>query len=249
MIILKIEADLHTHTIASGHAYSTVEELAKSASQRGLKLFAVTDHGIALPGGPHLYHFTNMGVLPEKIHGVRVLKGVEANILGNGNIDMGRRLLHKLDFVAAGLHSNTGHNFKNMKEYTDAIINVMKNPFVNMITHPVNRYFPTNLERVVLAAKKYGIILELNAGSYCRRKNSSRGVKEMSIKLAQLAQKHHVYLSLNSDAHYHDLIGDVSALDFVLNETQIDEEIIINSSAERILSFLDYQKEEKKSAV
>src|SRR5512146_3220126 len=56
-VMLKIVADMHTHTIASGHAYSTVNELAHAAAAKGLAAMAITDHGPALPGGPHLYHF------------------------------------------------------------------------------------------------------------------------------------------------------------------------------------------------
>ena len=71
---MKIEADLHTHSVASGHAYSTISELALAAAERGLKMIAITDHGPAIPGGPHLYHFSNLKVLPEYLHGVRLLK-------------------------------------------------------------------------------------------------------------------------------------------------------------------------------
>ena len=49
-------ADLHIHSIASGHAYSTVNENAKAAADRGLQLIALTDHGPKMPGGPHLYY-------------------------------------------------------------------------------------------------------------------------------------------------------------------------------------------------
>ena len=74
-------ADMHTHTIASGHAYSTVNELAEAASLKGLQAIALTDHGPRLPGGPHLYHFAAMRFIPKEIAGVRIFLGAEANIL------------------------------------------------------------------------------------------------------------------------------------------------------------------------
>src|SRR5512143_2863595 len=104
---MEIIADMHTHTVASGHAYSTVNELARAARDRGLKALALTDHGPALPGGPHLYHFGAMRFIPPWIDGVRILRGVEANIIGpDGTLDMPDSYLDKLEFVMAGLHDS-----------------------------------------------------------------------------------------------------------------------------------------------
>ena len=82
------EADLHVHTVASGHAYSTIGEIAVEAGRKGLRLVGMTDHGPALPGGPHPYHFAALRFVPETLHGVRILRGVEANILGPGQLDL-----------------------------------------------------------------------------------------------------------------------------------------------------------------
>ena len=79
---MKLVADLHTHTVASGHAYCSVNEMAQAAADVGLEMIAITDHGPNMPGGPHLYHFGNIHVVPSVIAGARVLKGVEANIAG-----------------------------------------------------------------------------------------------------------------------------------------------------------------------
>jgi putative hydrolase len=71
---MEIIADMHTHTVASGHAYSTVNELAQAARAKGLKALAITDHGPTLPGGPHLYHFGAMRFIPTLIDGVRIFR-------------------------------------------------------------------------------------------------------------------------------------------------------------------------------
>lgn len=86
-----IEADLHCHSIASTHAYSTVKELAESAFENGLKLFALTDHAPEMEDAPHIWHFNNLAVLPRIIKNVIVLKGVEANLK---NIDGETIYLH-----------------------------------------------------------------------------------------------------------------------------------------------------------
>ena len=104
---MKIEVDTHTHTVASGHAYSTVYELAMGARKRRLKGFVLTDHGPALPGGTHPYHFSNMRILPERIRGVRFSRGVEANILDlEGTLDLGDDYLVQLHFAYAGLQAH-----------------------------------------------------------------------------------------------------------------------------------------------
>ena len=72
--MIRLEADLHVHTVASGHAYSTVEEITREAARRGLTLVGITDHGPGLPGGAHQYHFWNLRILPEVLNGVRILK-------------------------------------------------------------------------------------------------------------------------------------------------------------------------------
>ena len=72
---MKSILDMHTHTIASGHAYSTVIEMAKEASKRELKYLGITDHGPEMPGGPHIFHIGNQRVYPETIYGVKILKG------------------------------------------------------------------------------------------------------------------------------------------------------------------------------
>ena len=102
---MKIRADLHTHTVASGHAYSTVEEIARAARKKGLKIVAITDHGPKMPDGPHNYYFYNLRALPEKMHGVRILKGVEANIISkNGQLDIDTALLASYEVVIASVH-------------------------------------------------------------------------------------------------------------------------------------------------
>ncbi|MEJ2202017.1 MAG: PHP domain-containing protein [Desulfuromonadaceae bacterium] len=89
------EADLHIHTVGSGHAYSTIAEIAQEAARKGLKMVAMTDHGPALPGGPHAYHFAALRFVPEYLHGVRVLRGIEANIIGIGQLDLDAALLDR----------------------------------------------------------------------------------------------------------------------------------------------------------
>lgn len=236
---MKIEVDLHTHTINSGHAYSTIDEMARTASSRGIKALAVTEHGPNMPDGPYIYYFNNLSILPKKLYGVNILKGVEANILEQGNLDLPEKVLKSLDFVAAGVHYNTGHNLKNKEELTEAVIEAMKNPLVNMITHPVNKYYPLNFKKIVKGAKKYNVILEVNASSYNPKKLNSRGDIEKTLTLCKLAKRYRVLLSLNSDAHFRNEVGDISNLENIIEKAKLRKSDVINTSKERVLNYLD----------
>jgi putative hydrolase len=242
-----IKADLHTHTVNSGHGYSTVDELARTASSKDIELIAITEHGPNLPGGPHRYFFSNMSILPEEMYGVKILKGIEANIGDNGKLDLNDSDLKSLDFVAAGLHYNTGHNLNNKKEYTKATIEAIKNPLVDMITHPASIYYPLNLEKIVKTASMHNVILEVNASSFHPNKKGARGNKKLTTKLYKLAKKYDVLLSINSDAHFHTQVGQVHHLFDIIKKAGITDKNLLNTSVEKIETFLDNNRLRKIS--
>ena len=157
---MKILADLHVHSIASGHAYSTVDEIIRAAADAGLEMVALTDHGPAMPGGPHEYYFGNLRILPHRLYGVEILQGVEANIMDEkGSLDLRDVYLNRLDIILAGFHSvcikpgSREHN-------TAAMINALQNPHVDIIVHPGNPEYPIDVEQVVRHAKHAGKALE-----------------------------------------------------------------------------------------
>jgi putative hydrolase len=73
--------DLHTHTIASGHAYSTLKENLEEAIRQGLKVLGTSEHAPMMPGTAPLMYFMNFKVIPREISGVQLYNGIEANIL------------------------------------------------------------------------------------------------------------------------------------------------------------------------
>ena len=78
---MKIIADTHSHTLASGHAYSTIKEMAAAAKARGLKALALTEHAPEMPGTCGLFYFQNLDVVPRECDGIRLLMGAEVNIM------------------------------------------------------------------------------------------------------------------------------------------------------------------------
>ena len=237
---MKIIADLHTHTLASGHAYSTVNELALAAAQAGLQALALTDHGPALPGGPHRYHFCAMRFIPRSIAGVRIFRGVEANILDqNGTLDLDQPVLEELDFVMAGLHEHCGFNDNDSSSdiglNTKALLAVMDNPRVKCISHPGNPLFPLDYEKVVKRALETGTALEINNSSLSL---SRKGSCDNCSKIASLCAEFGAPIMIGSDAHISQGVGVFEDALKIVTEAGIAEKQVINASMERLLSFL-----------
>ena len=85
----KILIDAHTHTVASGHAYSSLQEMAKAAADKGLEVLGITEHGPSVPGTCPTLYFKNMFVVPRQMYGIRLLMGCEINILDTkGGLDL-----------------------------------------------------------------------------------------------------------------------------------------------------------------
>ena len=86
--------DLHTHTLASGHAYSTLKENLEEAKKMGLKVLGTSEHARMMPGTAPLIYFQNFKVIPKEVDGVRLVNGIEANIFDeHGSIDVEEPIL------------------------------------------------------------------------------------------------------------------------------------------------------------
>lgn len=234
---MRIIADMHTHTIASGHAYSTVNELVHAAAGKGLAALAITDHGPALPGGPHLYHFAAMRFIPQVIEGVRIIHGVEANILDvQGRLDLPEEYQVKLDFVMAGLHEGCGFDDQGETRNTEAVVSAMHNPRVKAISHPGNPLFPLEFDVVVKAAQATGTALEINNSSL---HVSRQGSRPNCQRLARLIASTGCPVIVGSDAHIAQGVGCFSEAVALLQAAGVAERQIVNANMKRLLTFLD----------
>lgn len=224
---MKALMDLHTHTISSGHAYSTLKENIEEAREKGLKVLGVSDHAISMPGTAHEYYFNNLKVIRDEIMGVRVLKGIEANIMDfEGRIDVQEELALELDYVIASMHPpciTPG----TMEENTNALIKVMDNPYVKIIGHPDDSRFPLDYERVVLAAKEKNMVFEMNNTSISPR-SFRKNARENQTTLLNLCKKHGVKIIMGSDAHIYYDVGEFSSCYELLKEIDFSEELVLN---------------------
>lgn len=240
---MQIEADLHVHTVASGHAYSTVEEITKAAAQRGLKMVAITDHGPCLPGGAHRYHFWNLRVMPRELNGVQILRGIEANVTNSsGELDLEYDYLEHLDIVLAGFHPHCGYDSGTVAQNTQALINAMDNPLIDVIVHPGNTKFLIEPLPLVEAAAEKGIALEINNSSFLptSSRDSAYGI---DLKVAEYAREKGVPVVLSSDAHIYTQVGVLDNSVELAQKAGIKSEQVLNTSVQKILDYLARRRE------
>lgn len=235
---IKLLADLHVHTVASGHAFSTVAESARAAKEKGIELIAITDHGPALPGGAHPYHFWNLRILPQEINGVRLLTGIEANIIDPfGGLDIDDETLQRLDIVLATFHVNCGYDDLGVVKNTQAMSLAMANPNVDVVAHPGNPAFKVDAKEIASVAKEFNVAIEINNSSLLET-TSRFGSFENCFKLAKEAKGVGCKVVISSDSHIATNIGNFNdAIDMAI-KAGFTQEDLINSTADRVLDFL-----------
>ena len=189
-----------------------------------------------MPGTAHEFYFHNMRVIKDEIMGVRILKGIEANIIDfNGNLDVTKEISDKLDYMIASLHSpciKPG----NEEENTKAVINAMKHEKVKIIGHPDDNRFLLNYEKIVQAAKENNILLEVNNSSLSPV-SFRQNAKENYIKMLKLCKENNVKIIFGSDAHICYDVGEFSNCISLIEEVNFPKELIINYS-ENILEYI-----------
>ncbi len=235
---MKALIDLHNHTVASGHAYSTMEELISRAVKKGIKVLGISDHAPALPGSANIFHFGNLFVVPREIDGIILLKGVEANIMDfEGNIDVPVRISKRLDYVIASLHPpciDPGTK----EENTNAILQVMKGPHVKIIGHPDDSRFPMDYDAIVQASKLYNVALEINNASL-RPDSYRQGGHKNAKTILNLCKKYKVKVIFGSDSHVSYDIANFSNCIRIAEEVNFPKKLIINYSEDAVNELLE----------
>ncbi len=235
---MNIIADLHTHTLVSHHAYSTLAELIDEAKKKNLYAIATTDHGPGLDDGAHRLHFKCLTKLPEIIDGVRVLHGAELNIMDYaGSVDLGDAILSKLHFVIASYHHEVVRS-GTVEEHTNGWLGAIRNPYVDCMGHCGNPSYSFDYEKVILECAKLDKIVEINASSDEARPGSFANCKI----IAELCKKNSVHIAVNTDSHSKWTIGDFSPALELLQEVDFPKELVINSSIENLEKFFERKR-------
>lgn len=229
-------ADVHMHSILSGHAFGTVRELAYEAAQRGMKLIGVTEHGPGIPGTCDPILFRNIIDAPRMLYGVEMLYGSEVNVLNGGKLDLDRRHLDCLDYAVAGIHGLCYEN-EDVVGNTDNVIRCMMDPKVRFISHPDADTYPLDYKALVEGAKEYNVALELNNSSL--RKPALRpGCLGNYAKMLPLCMEYGVNIIVNTDSHDPSQVGDFTLAYALLEKLRMDESLILNHDLEKLKQFL-----------
>lgn len=230
--------DVHTHTLASGHAYSTIQEMAREAADRGLQILGITEHAPGIPGTCDPIYFRNLHVVPRRMYGVRLLLGAELNILDTkGTLDLDENHYRKLDIRIAGVHALCWQG-GTREENTAGVEAAIRNPWTHIISHPGDGTADLLFEPLVLAAKETHTLLEINNSSLnpARHKEAARA---NNLELLRLCKHYQVPIILGSDAH---VSFDIACYDFILPllaETDFPAPLIMNDKPEAFLSYLN----------
>lgn len=234
----KVLLDVHTHTVASGHAYSSMQEMVHAAADKGLEILGITEHGPSIPGTCNPIYFSNMHVVPRTMYGVRLMLGCEINILDTqGHLDLDERHLCMLDLRIAGIHSICWKG-GTRQENTQGMIAAMRNPFVQIISHPGDGTADLDFKPIVQTAKETHTLLEINNHSLSPHRDKVMA-RPNNVELLRLCKRYGVPVILGSDAHISFQIADYERLYPLIEETAFPDELIMNYDTRR---FLDYLK-------
>ncbi|MDF2152632.1 phosphatase [Vibrio sp. CAU 1672] len=234
---MELKVDTHTHTYASGHAYSTLIENARLAKENGLDMFCTTDHAESMPGAPHYWFFSNQRVLPRFLDGVAIIRGVESNLLNTeGEIDLHPSVDRNLDWVIASFHEPVFHP-ANSAAHTDALLNAIQGGRVDALGHLGNPNFDFDFEEVLQCAKEHHVAIEINNTTL--KGNSRVGSVERCYQIAEIGNKLGVYFTTGSDAHFCHDVGNLDLVSEMLDKVGVASEQVITHSAQQFLAFLE----------
>lgn len=233
--------DLHTHTIASGHAYSTLKENIEAAKEMGLHVLGTSEHAIMMPGTAPLIYFQNFKVIPKEVGGLRLLNGIEANIYnGAGDIDVDASVLPKMDYIIASLHSPC-YTDLGISGNTKALLGAVKNPYITIIGHPDDDRYPVDYDELAAAAAEHHTALELNNGSL-NPLSVRIGGKNNILRMLEACKKYKTMILMGTDSHICYEIGHFEDSIQVLRDVGFPPEQIINLDIKRLPYVLNRAK-------
>ncbi|MFW6278979.1 MAG: DNA polymerase/3'-5' exonuclease PolX [Bacillota bacterium] len=233
----EIKGDLHVHSRYSDGAYE-LEDMARAARERGYEYLGFTDHSQSLKVAhglsPELLQKQGQKIseLQQKFTGIKILKGIESDILTDGSLDYSDDVLAELDYVIASIH--TGFN-QSREKITSRIIAAIKNPYVNIIGHPQGRLlgrrsaYEVDIKKVIDVAAEYNTALEINA---------SPSRLDLDDKNVKYAKEQGVKIVINTDAHHLEEFSDMQLGVAVARRGWLEAKDVLNTmSYDQLLSY------------
>ncbi len=230
------EVDLHSHSSFSRCGIHTIIEILEESKRKGLKAQAITDHGPAKVDFIRSPFFTR---LTQPVEGIILLKGMECNVMDmEGTIDLSSKFIRLCDVLLAGLHDNLRVDWSRA-ETTRALINTINNnPWLDVITHPLNHDFDVDLRRLAGVACETGIALEFNNSKIIYGSVS----EEEQCDLIKICREEGCLVAVNTDAHTLNELGDTQAMNSLLEREGFPEERIVNRNYETLMEWLEKRR-------
>lgn len=203
-----IKGVFHVHTIYSDGA-NTLSEMVNAARDRGYKIIGITDHSKSafyangLKEEDILRQLDEIDELNHKYADIKILKGIESDILKDGSLDYDEDILRRFDFVIASVHSNFKMSEDDM---TERIIKAIKNKYTKIIGHLTGRLllardgYDLDVYKVIDSAAEYGKIIEINASPYRL---------DMDWRYIKYAKEKGVKFAICPDAHRIEGLDDI----------------------------------------
>jgi len=233
--------DVHIHTTASGHAYSTMTEVIAAAKRKNLELVGIADHAPKMPGSAHDFYFYNFKGIHRDAYGIKLVMGAELNIIDySGSTDLPAQMLKHLDYAIASLHDQCIQS-GSLAENTAAIVGAMRNPHVVIIGHPDNPRYPVDFDAVARAAKDNHVLLEVNSSSYFVPKGHRAGSEEKAKLMLAACKKYGTQVIMGSDAHVEFDVGNHAASQKILADNNFPAELVVNDDTEKFFEHVRYR--------
>jgi len=243
--VVKIEdirGDLHIHSNFSD-GVNSIESMVEKARALGYEYIAITDHSKSLKIARGLdenrlrEQLELIKNINSKVEGIRILTGIEVDILSDGKLDLDDSILKELDVVIASIHSG----FKQDREtLTSRIVKACHNPYVKIIAHPTGRIlgrraaYDVDMDLVLEAAAQTGTVLEIN---------SSPDRLDLNDVYVRRAAEKGIKIAINTDAHSSDALADMMFGIWVARRGWLAADNIINTfPLEKLLEFLKVMK-------
>lgn len=257
---MEIRTDLHTHTLYSRHAYSTIEENVKAAQSQGLELLGSTDHFSSMlysdyMDGKHYQYFYNMNCWPRQWHGVNLLRGCEADIVdleGNlfghdisadkGIIDKNLseadslfgRVTRNLDYIIASVHMKDFAMNASKSRITDMYIKALSNSKVIILGHIGRTGLNFDIDSVITAARDMHKLIEINEHSFGWDDSILDRCKRILVRCAELGAP----ICVSTDAHISYDVGRFDYCSRLLESVDFPKELVANKDAKSFMSFM-----------
>ena len=196
-----IRGDLHMHTNETD-GRDTIRQMAEAALARGLSYIAITDHSknLAMTNGLDdaraLEHITRIREVDAEMEGrIRVLPGIEVDILADGTLDLDDSTLAQMDIVVASIHSRFDQP---IEQTTDRVLRALENPHTRILGHPTGRKvlkrdaYALNIDTVLKRAAELGVAVEHNAAP------ARSDLNDLHLRLAK---QHGCKIVVDTDAH------------------------------------------------